>query len=70
MSIIKLSKLPKYKKFQLVEKEGYKVQEFEGSRKCYIVGADNYIDNYFESIDEVLIMLSDKLLQKGYVIKT
>ena len=48
---IKLSVTPKYKKFQLADVAGYKVEENINTRRCHIVGADNCIDNDFKNID-------------------
>ncbi len=63
---IKLSEVQKYKKFQLASIAGYIVKEEE--RKCYIVGADNQIDNCFKNIDEVLLLIRDDLSKYGYML--
>ena len=66
MSSIKLVEVPLYKKFQLADIAGYKVVKVNNSYK--IDGADNYIDNYFRSIDDILKLISGDLKRKGFVI--
>lgn len=63
---IKLSKIEKYKKFQLASIAGYKVEEDKDKHKCHIVGADNFIENDFKNIDEVLKLIKRELLSKGF----
>jgi len=68
---VKLSETEKYEKFDLAKKAGYKVEEFDRnsrSGRCYIIGADNYIDNDFRSIDDVLRTISNELIRKGIAI--
>ena len=66
MSKIKLAEIPLYKKFQLADIAGYKVIKVDNSYK--IDGADNYIDNNFRSIDDILHLVSGDLKRKGFVI--
>ena len=68
MKQIKLSATPKYKKFQLADVAGYKVEENINTRRCRIVGADNCIDNDFKNIDEVLKLVRRELMIKGFQI--
>ena len=71
MSNIKLSVIKKHEKFKLASIAGYRVQEFDresNSQRCYIVGADNYINNDFKNIDEVLKYISSDLKIKGFII--
>ena len=66
MSSIKLSEIPLYKKFQLADIAGYKVIKTDNRYK--IDGADNYIDNDFRSIDDILKLISGDLRGKGFII--
>ena len=66
MSNIKLAEIPLYKKFQLADIAGYKVIKTDNRYK--IDGADNYIDNNFRSIDDILHLVSGDLKRKGFVI--
>lgn len=66
MSNIKLSEMPLYKKFKLASKAGYKI--IRENNRYMIEGADAYIDNDFESIDDILHLISGDLMQKGYLI--
>ena len=68
MKRVVLSEQPKYKKFQLASVAGITVNEICPSGRCYIVGADRYIDNDFRSIDDVLINTKDMLARKGFLI--
>jgi len=64
MSEVKLSEIPKYKKFQLASVAGYKIIQINNRYK--IDGADNYIDNDFRSIDDILKFISPDLKRKGF----
>lgn len=69
MSDIKLSEVKKFRKYQLAKIAGYIVEEFDKeskSERCFIVGADAYIDNDFRNIDEVLKYISSELKSKGF----
>ena len=66
MSRIKLAEIPLYKKFQLADIAGYKVIKTDNKYK--IDGADNYIDNDFRNIDDILILISGDLRGKGFII--
>jgi hypothetical protein len=66
MSNIKLSEIPKYKKFQLAYLAGYKV--IENNNRYKIDGADNFIDNDFRSIDDILRLIANDLKRKGFKI--
>jgi hypothetical protein len=66
MSNIILSEVPLYKKFQLADIAGYKVIKTDNRYK--IDGADNYIDNDFRSIDDILILISGDLRGKGFIL--
>lgn len=66
MSSIKLAEIPLYKKFQLADIAGYKVIKTDNKYK--IDGADNYIDNDFRSIDDILKLISGDLRGKGFII--
>ena len=66
MSRIKLAETPLYKKFQLADTVGYKILRIDNRYK--IEGADNYIDNDFRSIDDILHLVSGDLKRKGFVI--
>ena len=66
MSRIILAEIPLYKKFQLADIAGYKVIKTDNRYK--IDGADNYIDNDFRSIDDILILISGELKRKGFMI--
>lgn len=66
MSRIKLAEIPLYKKFQLADIAGYKVTRTDSRYK--IDGADDYIDNDFRSIDDILHLVSGDLKRKGFVI--
>lgn len=68
MSYIKLSEIDKHIKFQLAAVAGYKVEEDKETRRCYIVGADSYIDNCFRNIDEVLLLIRNDLKRKGFIV--
>lgn len=64
MSIVEISK---HEKYNIAKKSGYIVKEFDkesGSPRCYIVGADKYINNDFKNIDEVLKFI----LPKGFIL--
>lgn len=63
-----LSETEKYKKFQLAAIAGYEVKEDKERHKCYIVGADNYIDNNFRNIDDVLLLISSELRRIGFAV--
>lgn len=65
---IKLSELPKYKKFQLASVAGYNIEEDKETHRCHIIGADNFIDNDFKNIDEVLKCIAQDLARKGFAI--
>lgn len=57
----------KFKKFRLASIAGYTVKEFEkGKDRCYIDGADRFINNDFRNIDDVLFMISKELYIKGF----
>ena len=66
MSTIKLSEVPLYKKFQLADIAGYKVIKTDNRYK--IDGADNFIDNDFRSIDDILTLISGDLGRKGFLV--
>ena len=66
MSKIKLAEIPLYKKFQLADIAGYKVIKTDNRYK--IDGADNYIDNDFRNIDDILVLISGDLRGKGFII--
>lgn len=66
MSRIKLAETPLYKKFQLADIAGYKIIKVDNSYK--IDGADNYIDNNFRSIDDILHLVSGDLKRKGFIL--
>ena len=66
MSEVVLAEIPLYKKFQLADIAGYKVIKTDNRYK--IDGADNYIDNDFRSIDDILVLISGDLKRKGFVI--
>ena len=66
MNTINLSEVPKYKKFQLAAVAGYRIIETDNRFK--IDGADNYIDNDFRSIDDILKLISSELKSKGFVL--
>lgn len=66
MSNIKLSEMPLYRKFQLADLVGCKVIKTENRYK--IDGADNYIDNDFRNIDDILQLISGDLQRKGFLI--
>lgn len=68
MGIIKLSEIPKFKKFQLASIAGYVVKEMKDTGRCVIIGADSYIDNDFRNIDEVLLLISNDLKHKGFFV--
>mgnify|MGYP000944172422 CR=1 FL=1 len=71
MSKVILSKTEKNDKFKLASIAGYTVKEFDRESKsprCYIVGADNYINNDFKNIDEVLKYISPDLMSKGFIL--
>jgi hypothetical protein len=68
MSYIKLSEIKKYEKFQLANIAGYNVTEDKETGRCYIVGADNCINNDFSNIDEVLKLIASDLKRKGFVV--
>jgi len=66
MSNIRLSEIPKYKKFQLADIAGYNVKEDKETGRCTIMGADNCIDNDFKNIDDVLKLISNELRGRGF----
>ena len=66
MSRIKLSETPLYKKFQLADIAGYKVVRVDNT--YMIEGADDYIDNNFRNIDDILHLISPDLKRKGFVL--
>jgi len=66
MSNIKLSEIPLYRKFQLADLVGYKIKQIDNRYK--IDGADNYIDNDFRSIDDILKLISPELKSKGFIV--
>jgi hypothetical protein len=68
MSYIKLSEIDKDMKFKLAHVAGYKVEEDKENNRCKIVGADNYIDNNFRNIDEVLLLIRSDLKRKGFIV--
>lgn len=65
---IKLSETTKEKKFKLASAAGYKIVEEKITHKCHIIGADNYIDNDFRNIDDVLKYIAQELSRKGFCI--
>ena len=66
MSNIKLSEVSLYKKFQLASIAGYKVIKLDNRYK--IDGADDYIDNDFRNIDDILKLISGDLQRKGFMV--
>ena len=66
MSEVKLAETPLYKKFQLADIAGYKVVKTDNRYK--IDGADDYIDNDFRSIDDILKLISGDLRGKGFIL--
>ena len=66
MRSIKLAEIPLYKKFQLADIAGYKVIKTDNRYK--IDGADDYIDNDFRNIDDILILISGDLRGKGFIL--
>ena len=66
MSVVRLSEVPLYKKFELANKAGYKVIKVDNRYK--IDGADNYIDNNFRNIDEILRLVSSELQRVGVML--
>lgn len=68
MKRIALREIPLYKKFQLADIVGYKI--IKDNNRFKIDGADNYIDNDFKSIDDILKLISGDLKRKGFVIAT
>lgn len=66
LTTVDLSQEPKYKKFQLASIVGYKVMEYNSNGRCYIIGADNFIDNDFRCIDDVLLLINNELTTKGF----
>ena len=66
MSTIALSEIPKHKKFQLAAIAGYNI--IQDNNRYRIEGADNYIDNDFRSIDDILRLISNDLIRKGFMI--
>ena len=66
MSNIRLTELSIYRKFQLAALAGYKV--IKDNNRYKIEGADNFIDNDFRSIDDILRLISGDLNRKGFII--
>ena len=66
MSNVILAETPLYKKFQLADIAGYKVIRIDNRYK--IDGADNYIDNDFRNIDDILVLISGDLRGKGFIL--
>jgi len=66
VSNLKLSEMEKYTKFQLASIAGYKI--IENNHRYRIDGADNYIDNDFRSIDDILKLIARELKSKGFII--
>lgn len=66
---INLSTIKKQEKLQLADLVGCEIKEYENCRgRCYIVGADKFIDNDFKNIDTVLLYIKDKLMRIGFKI--
>ena len=66
MSKINLAEVPLYKKFKLADIAGYKIIKVNNRYK--IDGADNYIDNDFRNIDDILVLISGDLRGKGFIL--
>ena len=66
MSKINLSEVPLYQKFQLALVAGYKV--IKNDNRYKIDGADDYIDNDFRNIDDILQLISGELQRKGIML--
>lgn len=67
-TIVNLAGTQKHKKFQLAAVSGYVVREDPTTKKCSIIGMDDYIDNDFRDINEVLLMIKGDLGRKGFTI--
>lgn len=68
MVTIRLSETSKYKKYEAIEKVGFKaVKEDKGFRLIDLIykNADKFIDNYYSSLDEILRLLSPYLMRIG-----
>lgn len=67
---IYLSKEKKYEKYNLVKLTGHIAEEIDKRTGRYkIVGADNYIDNDFRNIDELLLLVfKSELGSKGFIL--
>jgi hypothetical protein len=71
MVTIRLSETSKYKKYEAIEKVGFKaVKEENGFRLIDLIykNADKFIDNYYSSLDEILRLLSPYLMRIGILV--
>lgn len=59
MSTIALSEIPKHKKFQLAAIAGYNIIQDNNRYR---------IENDFRSIDDILRLISNDLIRKGFMI--
>jgi hypothetical protein len=71
MVTIRLSETSKYKKYEAIEKVGFKaVKEEKGFRLIDLIykNTDKFIDNYYSSLDEILRLLSPYLMRIGILV--
>lgn len=71
MVTLRLSQTSNYKKYEAIEKVGFKaVKEEKGFRLIDLIykNAENFIDTYYSSLDEILRSLSPYLIREGTLV--
>lgn len=67
MDLVDVLNLKDYKKFRLASVTGYTVEVVDkNTGRCIIVGADNYINNDFRNINEVMKIIFTEIKGKGF----
>jgi hypothetical protein len=71
MTIVKLSEIKKYKKFQIIRKAGF--DTIEEDEKFILIDKESplacdYADVVFNNLDDIIRVLSEYLLKVGYII--
>ena len=72
MTVININGTELYKKFNAIRQAGFDLEKSESGYGWILTdkknpNADKYIDTYYNSVDEVLEVLSSCLMQAGYV---
>ena len=73
MTVININGTELYKKFNAIRQAGFDLEKSESGYGWMLIdkknpNADKYVDTYYNSVDEVLEVLSDYLVRVGYLI--